>query len=98
MSQPVKPPFAARVQPILIGLLLLGMLLIAQQFERDVYRVGMLLLIGTTLIQIPFGNIPPQANFGQTMKYLVIGFAILGSVVAFSILIVPSLLQIGRGG
>jgi L-lactate permease len=86
------------MQPILIGLLLLSMILIAQQFDRGVYRVGMLLLIGTTLIQMTFGNIPPQANVKQTMKYLLIGFAILGSVVAASILLVPTLLQIGRGG
>lgn len=86
------------MQPILIGLLLVGMLLIAQQWSRDVYRIGMLILIGTTLVQMIFGNIPPQANLARTLKYLLIGFVILGSVVAFSIQIVPSLLQIGRGG
>ncbi len=98
MQQRAKSPFAARMQPILIGLLLVGLVLIAQQWNRDVYRVGMLLLIGTTLIQMTFGNIPPQATLAQTAKYLLIGFAILGSVVAISILLVPTLLQIGRGG
>lgn len=92
-----KTPFAARMQTILIGLLLLGMVLIAQQSNRDIYRAGMLLLIGATLIQIPFGNIPPESSFGQSMKYLAIGLAILAAVFGISILIVPYLLQLGRG-
>ncbi len=90
-------PFAARMQTILIGLLLLGMVLIAQQSNRDIYKAGMLLLIGATLIQIPFGNIPPESTFGQSMKYLAIGLVILASVFGISILIVPYLLQLGRG-
>lgn len=85
------------MQTILIGLLLLGMVLIAQQSNRDIYRAGMLLLIGATLIQIPFGNIPPESSFGQSMKYLAIGLAILAAVFGISILIVPYLLQLGRG-
>ena len=95
--QETKTPFAARLQTILIGLLLLGMVLIAQQSNRDVYTAGMLLLIGATLIQIPFGNVPPESSFGQSMKFLVIGLAILATVFGISILIVPYLLQLGRG-
>ena len=95
--QETKTPFAARLQTILIGLLLLGMVLIAQQSNRDVYTAGMLLLIGATLIQIPFGNVPPQSSFGQSMKYLAIGLAILATVFGISIMIVPSLLRLGRG-
>lgn len=95
--QKTNTPFAARLQTILVGLLLLGMVLIAQQSNRDIYTAGMLLLIGATLIQIPFGNVPPESNFGQSMKFLAIGLAILATVFGISIMIVPYLLQLGRG-
>jgi hypothetical protein len=90
-------PFAARLQTVLIVLLLLSFVLIAQQWSRDVYKFGMLLLIGAALIQIPFGNASPEANFGASMKFLAIGLAILGFIFFISIQIVPYLLTLGRG-
>jgi len=92
-----RTPFAARLQTALIVLLLLGLVLIAQQWSKDVYKIGMLVLIGAALIQMPFGNASPEWDFGQSMKFLAIGLAILASVFAISILIVPTLLKLGRG-
>jgi hypothetical protein len=92
-----KTPFAARLQTVLVGLLLLSLVLIAQQWNRDVYTLGMLMLIVATLVQIPFGNAPPESKFGPSMKFLGIGLAILAAVFAVSILLVPTLLKLGRG-
>ena len=92
-----KTPFAARLQTILIGLLLLGLVLIAQQWSRDLYRVGLVMLIVTALVQIPFGNVPPESKFGPSMKFLAIGLAILAAVFAVSIVLIPTLLKLGRG-
>lgn len=92
-----RTPFAARLQTLLIVLLLLSFVLIAQQSSREIYKNGMLLLIGATLIQIPFGNVPPESNFWQSVKYLAIGLAVVAAIVVISIQLVPHLLQLGRG-
>jgi len=92
-----KTPFAALLQTILIGLLLLSLVLIAQQWSKDLYKIGLVMLIVTALVQIPFGNVPPDSKFGPSMKFLVIGVAILAGVFAISIALVPTLLTLGRG-
>jgi len=85
------------LQTVLIFLLLLSFVLIAQQSSRDIYEKGMLLLIGATLIQIPFGNVPPTSNFRQSIFYLAIGLAVVAAICMISIRITPYLLRLGRG-
>ena len=92
-----KVPFAAGLQAVLIVLLLVSVLLIMQQSSRDLYRYGMLLLIGTTLVQIPFGNVPPESGLARSIVYLAIGLAILAALVFLSIKLAPYLLDLGRG-
>jgi hypothetical protein len=89
-------PFASTIQISLIIALLVCFAMIAQQFDRDFYRVGSVALIFLTLIQIAFGNISPQANFAQSMRGLLITAVILAFVVALSIWLVPFLIQLGR--
>ena len=88
--------FASTVQVALIVLLTVTFALMTQLVEKDVYEVGVMALIILTLIQIPFGNIPPQANFRLSMIGLLIGGAILTAVVLFSIWLAPHLIQLGR--
>ncbi len=92
-----RQPFAFMVQTALIGLLLFSFLLITQQWSRDVYRAGMLLLIGLTLLQIAFGNIPSTANFAQSMKFLLVAAVIIIGIVLLSVYLTPSLIDIGEG-
>lgn len=92
-----KVPFAAGLQAILIVLLLVSFLLIMQQTSRDLYYYGMLLLIGTTLVQIPFGNVPPESGFVRSIVYLAMGLGIVAAVAFLSIKLVPYLLDLGRG-
>jgi hypothetical protein len=88
--------FASTVQVALIVLLTVTFALMTQLVEKDVYEVGVMALIILTLIQIPFGNIPPQSNFRFSMIGLFIGGAILTAVVLFSIWLAPNLIQLGR--
>lgn len=88
--------FASTVQITLIVALTVCFLLLAQTIDRDIYGVGILALIGFTLLQIPFGNIPPTANFRLSLIGVVIGALIIGAIVLFSIWLVPSLIMLGR--
>lgn len=91
-----QQPFASVAKAALIILLLFSFVLIAQNGNRSIYQLGLLLLIFFTLLQIAFGNIPSTANFRQTMLYLVIAAVIIVALVLFSIAIAPSLIHLGR--
>ena len=91
-----RQPFAATVQLVLIVLLLVSFVLIAQQFSKPVYALGMNALILFTLLQIAFGNIPPHFNFRQSLLGVIIAALIIGGIVVLSIYLVPSLLMLGR--
>lgn len=88
--------FASVVQVALIILLLASFALITQQVERDVYEIGVMALVILTIIQIPFGNIPAQTNFRNSMLGAIVGVVIVIAIVAFSIWLVPYLIQLGR--
>ncbi len=60
-----KQPFAAIVQGILVILLAISFAMITQQINETLYRIGFLLLIASTCVQIVFGNLPPEADFKQ---------------------------------
>jgi hypothetical protein len=89
-------PFASVVQTTLILLLLVSFILIVQNFNEWLYRFGFLLLIATTFVQIAFGNIPPSAGFGKSMKMLGITFAVIAVIFAVGIWIAPYLVQMGQ--
>jgi uncharacterized membrane protein len=91
-------PVGTTMQIALILLLLMCFVMIAQQVDRDFYRVGVTALIFLTLFQIAFGNISPEANLRQSITGVVITAVILGIVIWLSIALVPSLIQLGRGG
>ncbi len=91
-----RPAFASVVQDILIILIGLSFILIAQQFNRSLYQVGLLLMIISTVAQIAFGNIPSTAGFRRSMIMLVIILVVVAIVVVLGINLVPTLLQLGR--
>ena len=91
-----KQPFAAIVQGLLVILLLVSFAMITQQFNETLYRIGFLLLIASTLVQIVFGNLPPEADFKQSAKFTVVVFIIIAIVFGLGILIAPYLVNLGR--
>ena len=91
-----RQPFAAIVQGILVILLVVSFAMITQQFNETLYRIGFLLLIVSTLVQIVFGNLPPEADFKQSIKFTAIVFIIIAIVFGLGILIAPYLVNLGR--
>ncbi len=91
-----KQPFAAIMQGILVVLLALSFAMITQQFNETIYRLGFLLLIASTFVQIVFGNLPPEANLKQSLKFTVVVFGIIAIVFGLGIFLAPHLVNLGR--
>ncbi len=89
-------PFAAIVQGLLVILLVISFAMITQQFNETIYRIGFLLLIASTFVQIAFGNLPPEANFKQSIKLTAVVFGIIAIVFGLGIFLAPHLVNLGR--
>ncbi|HEU5432936.1 MAG TPA: hypothetical protein VFU81_14810 [Thermomicrobiales bacterium] len=93
-----RQPFAARVQAILIVVMLVAFVFILQRFSKDLYMIGLPLLVVAAFLQIAFGNIPPQSGFVKSMGLLVMTWAIMAAVWAASIYLAPHLIALGQQG
>ena len=91
-----KQPFAAIVQGLLVILLAVSFVMITQQYYESLYRLGFLLLIASTFVQIVFGNLPPEADFKQSLKLTVVVFCIIAIVFGLGIFLAPHLVDLGR--
>ena len=89
-------PFAARVQGLLIAVMLLGLVLIAQRQSVTLYRIGLPLLIVAAFLQIAFGNIPPRSNLKRSMLLLALTWIIVAGVFVAGILLAPALIDRSR--
>jgi len=97
MTSFFKQPFATILQRVLIILLLLSLMLIGQQWSIDLYHAGLILLVISTLLQIAVGNIPPNADFRQSIKFIALILMIVAIVFIVGILLVPTLVRMARG-
>ena len=97
-GQPAKLrlPFAARFQGLLIVVLLVGLVLIAQQASVTLYKIGLPLLVVSAFLQIAFGNIPPRARFGRSMAMLALTWAIVAALFYISVQLAPTLIDATR--
>jgi|SRR5215204_3270053 len=89
-------PFAARFQAFLIVVMFASFLLILQQGDKQLYQIGLPLLVIAAFLQIAFGNIPPTTGFVKSMGLLLITWAIIGVLIVVAVWITPSLIQLGR--
>jgi uncharacterized membrane protein len=89
-------PFAARFQAFLIVVMFASFLLILQQGNKQLYQIGLPLLVLAAFLQIAFGNIPPATRFVKSMGLLVMTWAIIGLLIVVAVWITPSLIQLGR--
>lgn len=99
MSESVKSqktPFAARAQRINIYLLLIALLMLAQQFTYTIYVWGFRLLFVVVTLQVALGNINPDWNSKKTIKKTLIILLIIVVIFAFSIFVTPYLIELGR--
>jgi hypothetical protein len=89
-------PFAARVQAILIVVMFAAFLLILQQGNKQLYQIGLPVLVVAAFLQIAFGNIPPTTRLVKSMALLVMTWAIIAVLIVVAVRITPSLIQLGR--
>ena len=89
-------PFAARFQAILIVVMFATFLLILQQGNKQLYQIGLPLLVLAAFLQIAFGNIPPSTRFAKSMGLLLMTWAIIAVLIVVAVWITPSLIQLGR--
>lgn len=99
MSEAVKtnkPPFAARAQRINIYLLLVALVMLAQQFTYTIYVWGFRLLFVVVTLQVALGNINPDWNSKKTFKKTLVILLIIVIIFAFSVLVTPYLIELGK--
>jgi hypothetical protein len=89
-------PFAARFQAMLIVVLFATFLLILQQGNKQLYQIGLPLLVVAAFLQIAFGNIPPSTRFVKSMGLLLLTWGIVAALIVIAVQITPSLIQLGR--
>lgn len=90
-------PFNYKIQNIILISFLLSFVLIMQQISIHIYKVGIVLLIVTGLLQNVFGNISPEANKQNMLKGFIKNGLIVVAIFVISILVAPSLVMMGRG-
>ena len=81
---------------MLITALVLSFVLIMQTISIAIYKVGIVLLITATLIQIVFGNIPPETDRSTTLVMFAWMMLIVIAVFGIGMLLAPLLVNMGR--
>jgi hypothetical protein len=89
-------PFAARFQAILIVVMLAAFVMILQQQNKQLYQLGLPVLVVAAFLQIAFGNIPPTTGFWKSMALLAMTWAIVAVLIVLAVRITPDLIQLGR--
>jgi hypothetical protein len=89
-------PFGSILAQVLIALLFISGLLILQGWSMQVFQFGLVLLIAAALLQIGVGNIPPTANFRQSITMVLVSLSIIAAVFVVGILLVPYLVSLGE--
>ncbi len=92
----MKPTFAERAELTLILAMLVGILLVAQPWSFDVFRIGLCLLMTATFLQIAVGNVPKTLGFAATAIRVVIIVAVIVALFALGVFLVPYLARLGR--
>jgi hypothetical protein len=85
------------VETALILLMVVGFVLIAQTFSFDFYRIGLVTVIGATILNIAVGNVPHSARNWRAVRFLVMNLAITAFVFWLGIQLVPYLSRLGQG-
>mgnify|MGYP006276927201 CR=1 FL=1 len=91
-----KLPFAARAQRLNIYLLLVSLVLLAQQFTYTLYVWGFRLLFVVVTLQVALGNINSEWNAKKTVKKTLVILLIIVVIFIFSIFVTPYLIELGR--
>lgn len=84
-----------RAELALILIMVLGFLLIVQQWSFGLFQIGLLTVMAATILNIAVGNLPRNAGLGRALRLTVLLLAIVAAVFAAGILLVPYLARLG---
>ena len=90
-------PFSEIMLDIILVFMLISMVLIAQQYSKPVYQIGLVMLIVSTLFQIAFSNMPLGTEFKESMWRMIMTFTIVFVVFGLGIVLAPVFIGIVRG-
>ena len=86
----------ARAETTLIILMIVGFVLITQQWSFSLYQLGLLVVICATILNIAVSNVPKSARGWGILRGLLIILAVVAGVFALGIWLVPYLAQLGQ--
>jgi hypothetical protein len=89
-------PFAARFQAILIVIMFGAFILILQQWSKQLYQIGLPVLVVAAFLQIAFGNIPPTSGFVKSMALLLLTWVIVAILFVVAVRMTTNLIQLGQ--
>jgi hypothetical protein len=92
----VPVAFAQRAQNVVMGLLIVSLVLVAQQFSQALYKVGAVSLFVSVFVQIAVSNVAPTAGVRTTLTKSAIILGIIVLIFLFSIWITPTLVGLGQ--
>lgn len=88
--------FPERAEIALLTAMLVGIAMIAQRFNVDVFRWGLRLLVAATILQIAVGNLPKEASVLRSLVLTAAILCLVGLVFLAGIGLVPILSGLGR--
>ncbi|ORE93979.1 hypothetical protein [Aurantimonas sp. 22II-16-19i] len=91
-----KHVFTERLEATLIVGLLLGIALITQRYNLMLYKVGLSVLVASTLLQIAVGNMRKDATPLGGLFFIAKVLLVIVAVFSAGILLVPTFAQLGR--
>ena len=88
--------FPERLETTLIFGLVIGILLIAQRYNLTLYKVGLSILVLSTLLQIAVGNLKKDASAGRSLWFIAKVLVVVAAIFGLGIVLVPYFSQLGR--
>lgn len=85
-----------RAELALIVLMVLGCVLIGQQWSFALYQIGLLAVVGATILSIAVGNVPRTARGWRAFAVMIIILVVTAALFIIGILLVPYLTRLGQ--
>ena len=91
-----RTSFPERAERVLIGGMVVGIGLIMQRLDLDLFKAGLSILVVCTLLQIAVGNIPKQGSVGASLVRIALIVVLIAAIFGAGVLLVPFLSRLGR--
>ena len=89
-------PFPVAAEIVLIAAMMIGFAMIMQRTFMWMYQLGLAVVVIATFLEIAVGNVPKEANFRRSVKFIALFLSIIVVVFTIGILLVPYLTGLGR--